>query len=156
MTDALHHNRNTAERPYVRELRDVAIAMRHLVASAEPAVVFSSLARACVPRFSDSCTVDIVEHERAGYRISYPRTPSADAAYNAGPVVADAAEAVHVLCTTIEGEPNTSHRRYFGVVTHSWNEYQPNLADAAIAQFLVDTAVAAVEWERLADLRTRR
>ncbi len=53
---------------------DIAATMRLLVDSAEPAVVFSSLAHLCVPAFSDACTIDIVEQGEIAYRIAYYRS----------------------------------------------------------------------------------
>ncbi len=46
---------------------------RTLISSAEPAVVFTALARLCVPRLRDSCTVAIIEEQMPGYRIEFPR-----------------------------------------------------------------------------------
>ena len=52
--------------------RDLVAEMHNLVPSAEPAVVFSSLARLSVPLFSDLCTINITENGSASYRITYP------------------------------------------------------------------------------------
>ena len=44
--------------PWRRDASAVAYALGHLVGSAEPSVVFSSLARLCVPAFSDTLLTD--------------------------------------------------------------------------------------------------
>ncbi len=51
---------------------EVVRAMRGLVPSAEPAVVLSSLARSCVPSFSDGCSVELSEGTDPMFHVSYP------------------------------------------------------------------------------------
>src|ERR1700712_1879886 len=49
--------------------------LRHLDASAEPALVFSHLAAVCVPAVCDDIVVDLVENDH-GYRIRQPAAAS--------------------------------------------------------------------------------
>lgn len=133
-----------------RDLRVVASAMRHLVASAEPAVVFSSLAKQSVPAFSDECTIDIVEDERPGYRVSYPQASASNPAPARG--TDTRAPAGRQLRTLIESAPGGSGPAFSGMVLHTWRARSPSTIDAAIARLLVDRAVAAVAQERLTDL----
>lgn len=51
---------------------ELGLAMRDLRASAEPTVVLSSLARNCVPSFSDGCAVELSEGVEPTFRVSYP------------------------------------------------------------------------------------
>ncbi len=125
-----------------RDLARLAQAMDHLVASAEPAVVFTSLARRCVPAFSDRCIIDLAEDDNVAYRIDYPGSarpavPSADPAH---------------LRTRVTATPGTAQRPYSAEVLHTWDHYTPTVADAAIAQLLVTRAVAAIDQERLDDI----
>lgn len=128
----------------------------YLVASAEPAVVFSSLARVCVPAFSDTCTVDIVEHERAAYRISYPLTThtATSAAHRTarfGHLAEHRHDTCHRVSTRFASLPTTNAAAYFGVITHTWRHHAPTATDAAHAQLLTDHAVAAITNERRTD-----
>lgn len=127
------------------ERRGVAFELAHLVVSAEPAVVFTSLARQCVPAFSDACTITIAETGRSAYRISYP---NADPARTAG--VGDGAPAVtHSLRTPVRSADDHAPGGFTGEVVHTWDDHLPTAADAVIAQLAVDLAVAAITSERL-------
>lgn len=125
-----------------RDLARLAQAMDQLIASAQPAVVFSSLARLCVPAFSDRCIIDLTEDDNAAYRIDYPG--------GARPAVPHADPAR--LRTRVTATPGTAQRPYCAEVIHSWDHYTPSDADAAIAQLLVTRAVTAIDRERLDDL----
>jgi hypothetical protein len=144
----------TADMP---ERLDIAAAMQHLVASTEPAVVFSSLAKLCVPAFCDTCTVEIVGDDRADYRIGYPlisstaRTQAAGLAN--GPLTDPAGE--RAVSNQIEAPPIAGYPHYTGVVTHTWQDERPDHASAVIAQLLLDCAVAAVHRERLVERAQR-
>lgn len=46
-----------------------------LVASVEPAVVFSSLASVSVPMLADACLVTVAEDDDVAYRIGVPSAP---------------------------------------------------------------------------------
>ncbi|MGI8664858.1 MAG: ANTAR domain-containing protein [Jatrophihabitans sp.] len=126
-----------------RDLARLAQAMDHLIASAEPAVVFSSLARLCVPAFSDRCIIDLAEDDNAAYRIDYPAGGPTPAVPSADPAC---------LRTRVTATPGTAQQPYSAEVSHSWDHYTPSDADAAIAQLLVTRAVTAIDRERLDDI----
>jgi hypothetical protein len=117
--------------------------LRHLVRSAEPAVVFSSLAHLCVPTFSDACTIDIVEHGEIAYRIDYVRPDAA------GAEVLRADDFDRTLCTPFAwagtGPDDTG---YAGLMTHRWHERQPDATDVARAAVLARHGVDTVTEER--------
>ncbi|MDQ2838699.1 MAG: ANTAR domain-containing protein [Actinomycetota bacterium] len=125
-----------------RNLEQLARSMHHLVASAEPAVTFSSLARVCVPDFSDTCTVDLVEVGRAAYRIAYPADPSPPSPTGA----------TTQLRTPIASTPGTPQPAYSGMIVHSWHQHRPDAADAALAQMLALRAITAIDHERLEEV----
>ena len=106
--------------------------------SAQPAVVFTSLAEMCVPAFSDRCSIVIEEDDDLGYRIgrSVPG-PSRNSMH-------------HVIRMPVRSEPLPGARQFHGVVVYSWFAgRRPTYADAALAQLMVERAIAAVHHERL-------
>jgi len=50
----------------------VTKALRHLIASAEPALVFAHVAAICVPTVCDRCVIDMSEGGASTYRIRRP------------------------------------------------------------------------------------
>ena len=140
----------------VDDSHDVVSAMRPLVASAQPAVVFTSLAALCVPTLSDECHVVIEEEGHVGYRIMYPVTdPGGGPAALGEEYVARAGGSTqllgeHTVRTPILPAPLSGERAYRGVVVHRWRTGRhPTHTDAALAQLVVERAVAAVHQERL-------
>lgn len=129
-----------------RDLRTVAEGLHHLVGSAEPTVVFSSLARLCIPGFSDECTVDLAEDGRPGHRIAYP---CGDAA-GAGSALGEPAPAGTNLqvCTAVESLPEDVGPAYSGVIVHSWASFVPGPAESLVARLMADRAVAAISHAR--------
>ncbi len=125
-----------------RRIDAIEMRLRRLVDSSEPAVVFASLVRLCVPAFSDACSVDIVEGGRVRYRVSYPQ-PSIGAA----PPAADAQSSV---VTAFESHlPGWAS--YTGVMTSLWHTRSPTGADEERAAVIVDHAIRMIRRERLAD-----
>lgn len=144
-----------------REARLAAFlsALRQVVASAEPGVVFTSLATICVPAFADECVVFIEETGAAAYQISRPpptsRTGAAAlpggwlrALSRAGQEVTD-----HAVSTLIQAPPPSGAvADYRGVLIQRWHTgYRPTCTDAALAQAAVDRAVALISQQRLAE-----
>jgi hypothetical protein len=123
----------------------VEFQLRRLADSSEPAVVFSSLARLCVPAFCDVCTIDIVEGGRVRYRVSYPQS-------TAGPS-APAPDRQSSVITTFESGLQ-GWASYSGVMTSVWHARRLNGQDEARAAAIVEQAIRMVRHERLAD-RTR-
>lgn len=137
----------TIDHPSIEQLPEVSAALEHLTISAEPAVVFSSLAELSIRVFSHGCTVDIVEQERAAYRISYPHTK----AHTSAPESPTGPVGSRMIRTTIHTPVVTGYPHYAGAMVHTWRTHHPGPADFAIARLLVDCAVAVVAQERLAD-----
>lgn len=152
MTDALHHPRlhtGTGTLTHTRALQATISTLSDLVRSAEPAVVFSSMASLCVPVFSDTCTVDIVDDQHAAYRISQPRSESTEPPPD---IDGDApARRGSRVSTTFESPSGDSGPSYFGVVVHTWDGRSATASDSAMAQLVCDRAVATITQERLAD-----
>ena len=139
-----HHRPASPGKPSasIRDPDSFLAALTHLVASIEPAVVFSSLAKLCVPAFSDECTIDVVQLEQPDYRISYPHvTPCASRAAQPHP----GQQLVTVFDVVVE---DGSSARYSGVVTFAWWRAVPGAADLVIAQLLTDRAIAVIDQER--------
>ena len=135
--------------------RSVVSAMRHLVVSAQPAVVFTSLAELCVPAFSDDCRIIIEEEGHVGYRIIRPvpdpgsqlAALSQEYVTRAGgsrQLVSEHTVRTPILAMQLSGE------RYRGVVVHHWRTgHHPTRTEVSRAQRILDRAVAAVHQERL-------
>jgi hypothetical protein len=120
----------------------VEFQLRRLADSPEPAVVFSSLVRLCVPAFCDVCTIDIVEGGRVRYRVSYPQP-------TAGPS-APAADGQSSVVTTFESGLQ-GWASYCGVMTSAWLTRRTDDEDEARAAAIVEHAIRMVRRERLAD-----
>jgi hypothetical protein len=128
--------------------------MRDLRRSAEPAVVLSSLARTCVPSFSDGCAVELSEGLDPVFRVSYP-LPGDDPAPEgnaSGGNRSPAGPITDKVVTTSFQMPSAFGRPSFaGHVIHSWKLRIPAASGALIARLLVDEALAVVRYERLAE-----
>lgn len=124
---------------------DGAHELLHLVRSAEPAVVFTSLAHLCVPDFADACLVDIVEPGELAYRIMHHpgRTSGSDAAAGAR------SDGYRAVRTPFRSPPSEREDdRYRGVITYLWRGHRPTLADAARAELMARHGVTTVHEER--------
>jgi hypothetical protein len=133
---------------------EVVLAMRGLVPSAEPAVVLSSLARSCVPSFSDGCSVELSEGTDPMFHVSYPLRDEEQAAggppSGAGEPPAEPT-ADTVVTTSFEMRASSGCPSYAGVMVHSWHAYTPAGSDSIIARLLVDRAIGLIQHERLAE-----
>ncbi len=138
------------------DVRRVATGVRHLLASAEPARVFSQLASICVPGVADSCVIELSERGGHRYRI---RQPAEDLAYTGLPgPAADHPRPEHAVAmvgshaVTVEfASADDGCHSYTGRLTCRWLDgYQPCEEDAALVALLIDHATALVERERLA------
>jgi hypothetical protein len=131
------------------------LALRQVIGSPLPAVVFTSLATRCVPLLSDGCRIVIEEEGRCGYRIEWPlggaagRPPSLRGRQltrpsRTGQILTENAVRTPFLGPTLDGEQG-----YRGVMLHLWNTgYRPTATDAAFAQLAVSQAVSLVHQER--------
>ena len=117
--------------------------LQGLVRSAEPAVVFSSLAHLCVPAFSDACTIDIVEQGQIAYRIAYHRSDTASVDTLLGTVSDRSVSIPFTSCSLDPADPG-----FVGVITHRWRSRRPTVADRNHVAALVRRCVRAVAEER--------
>lgn len=141
-----------AEPPAVPEL---ALALRGLRRSAEPAVVLSSLARSCVPSFSDSCVIELSEGLDPVFHVSYPlpgddSTSQGNLSLDKEPPAQEAAR--KVVTTSFEMQSAFGRPSFAGHVIHSWKLRIPAASDAIIARLLVDEALTVVRYQRLAEV----
>lgn len=131
--------------PFPRPDSDIDGALRYLVRSVEPAIVFCSLAHLCVPTFSEECTVDIVEGNEVSYRISFPRS-------NLDDVTASTRDLTgHRRIRTEFGyavRTRFASAGYTGLITHLWRTRVPTQADVSRALILVRYGVDTVRAER--------
>jgi ANTAR domain len=128
----------------VRGIQDAAAG---LVASDEPAVVLSSLARSSNPCFSDACAVELSEGTEPRFRVCFPLPGEEAFPAGRGPR--------KTIVTTFQAGSGHGYQPFAGVVVHSWTDRDPTEADAIIARLLVDLALAIVQRERLAQLVAR-
>ncbi len=114
-----------------------------LVESPEPAVVFSSLVRLCVPSICASASASILGSDQNVYAVSWPR------------MAHEHADSRHGLVTTEFEAPETSdHPGYHGVFSLRFDS--PDHSHAFLARLLVERALATVERGRLTEVATRR
>jgi ANTAR domain len=135
-----------------RRMQDVQQAVRGLAVSADPAVVLSSLARGCVPAFSDSCSVELSEGVEPLFRVGFPLSGEESVAAEPEPVTARATARNHghAVSTSFKAASALGFPSYAGVFLHFWNSREPTQEDAIIARLLVDHVIAVVHSERLA------
>jgi hypothetical protein len=132
-------------------------ALRGMMPSTFPAVVFTSLATLCVPTFSDGCYIVIEEEELGAYRIERPLTPTG------APDIRGHHEHQHRIRDPWSGQwvgdhsvqtgfdlPRTDgHIGYRGSTLHTWNaDYRPTGTDVALSQLAVDHAVTILRREQ--------
>jgi ANTAR domain len=132
-------------------MRDFFHVAQSLMASTEPAVVLSSLARCCIPAFSDGCSVELSEGVEEVFRVAFP-APDDPSVVVAGSRTADSASheaAITTLSTSFQAPSCLGYPSYAGVVCHFWTDHGPTEDDAIIAQLMVDRAIGLVRQERL-------
>jgi len=110
-----------------RSLAGVLLALDGLVASADPAVVFASLARVCVPAVCDVATVRIAD------AVNLTHGLSGDSVF------------VPIGIPPIDGL-----ERYQGVLQLRFDGRSPGATDAAVGRLVVDRALALIDRERAA------
>lgn len=129
-----------------------------LVASVEPAVVFTSLASHAVAELCNDCVIDIQDDGGHAYRLSYPPgTASAAAGRRVDPHGDPPTERTLRLefadptGTNRDDADEPSHRGedgYRGAATFGWRRQRPTRADAQIARLLIEQALRTVAWQR--------
>lgn len=144
------------------ELSRVLDALRQLVVSAEPAVVFTSLAALCTEHLCDRCTIELIEPGRARYRIERPLAspPNSGGRVSTtgggtrppGPV--RQARPAHPAATTISapfvGTPMPDQPDYLGRLVLQWDSgYPAGETDTVLATLFAERGVNAVHDGRL-------
>jgi hypothetical protein len=130
------------------------LAMRELRRSVEPDVVLSSLARACVPSFSDGCVVELSVGVEPLFEMCYPASDedTAHDAVSCGDDDARAAQSGRQVVTTPFAMSSAFGRpACAGLVVHTWRGRVPTASDGIIAGLLVDEALSVLRYERLAE-----
>jgi hypothetical protein len=112
-----------------------------MVGSAEPAVVFTSAVRLCVPLICASATVTMAGPDQPAYAITWPRNATDHRHPSAATTVR----------TPITGEPTEQHPAYRGALMLQF-QAPPGDQHAFLAQLVVERATALVHRERLTDL----
>ena len=120
-------------------LAAVLESLSGLVRSAEPAVVFASLVRLCVPSVCDAATATIRGEDENVHAVSWPREALKGPNSRRG-----------VVATEFEAPATTDHPGYHGVLSLGFGS--PDRSHAFLAQLLVERAMATVERERLVEL----
>jgi ANTAR domain len=124
--------------------RSASTGRLDLIASAEPAVVFTGLAAACVPAVCDRCVIDILEDDGDGYRIVYPPGEAETAANHEG-------AAARQILVRFHSDDIADECRYRGTATFQWRRRFPAPNETATTELLIDRAVRTVAWQRSED-----
>jgi hypothetical protein len=139
-------------------MHDICRISQHLMASTDAPVVLSSLARSCVPVFSDCCRVELSEGVEDLFQVTFP--PAGDEA----PAQSVASRAAlsdqsgvggSTVSVPFDAPSWQGHPAYAGVLYFSWVDRHPAVEDAIIARLLVDLALSRVSQERLAESAAR-
>jgi hypothetical protein len=131
-------------------LPDVVALLQSIIASPEPAVVFSSVAQVCVPRICSSIIVAIADER--GYVIENQPVPRpqlrTDCLDDQDVVVVfgDIRIARTSVVTEIHGPATASHCAYEGVLVLNFS--QPKPTQAVLGQLIVDRANALIDHKR--------
>jgi ANTAR domain len=115
-----------------------------LVESSEPAVVFTSAVRLCVPLICRYATVTMTESEQQTYAVTWPRNTTDR----------DHLPSTNTVRTLIDGQPTEAHPGYRGILTLGLHS-PATTEQAALAELVVDRATALVHRARLTDLADR-
>jgi hypothetical protein len=134
----------------VVSLRDIASLLECTVSSAEPAVVFSSVARRCVPDLCVKASIAISEAGERTYSISYPLAAAHSPAgiEPGGPAsFGDIRANPDIVFTDVHGDASESYSAYEGVLAMQFAHTAPT--DAMVGQLIVASATALIHNERL-------
>lgn len=120
-----------------------------LVPSAEPSVVFSSLAAQCTTVWCDLCTIDLTEGNEARYRISHPSTAAEHTSRSAGARLIQVRFSEQSASATPHQDGiDNDLQPFHGVAYFAWHGRRPTDRDRLTATLLVQYAVRTVAWQR--------
>jgi hypothetical protein len=137
------------------DLELILRALDGLVASAEPAVVFTSVTRLCVPLLCDAASATIVTADQQAYQTKWPwHEADPDAALVSRTMAGRQLVSHNAVLTPIAGLSTEGGPDYRGVLALNFHTSSPSPSHAVLAQLVVERAVAVIERERLADVVT--
>lgn len=135
-------------------LAPILQALDGLVASAEPAVVFTSLARLCVPVLCDAATITVTTADQLAYQAKWPWNVASpeDSALVREAMAGRQVLSHNAVLTPIRGKSTDGVLDYQGVLALNFHTSRPSPSHSVLAQLVVERAVAVIERERLAEL----
>jgi hypothetical protein len=137
---------------------DIVGLLDSIVASAEPAVVFSSVVQLCAPQICSSVAAAISEAGECTYTVVNPPGPRPELGGldNADAIVVFGGTRVArtSTITDIRGPATAQHCAFDGVLVMGFA--QPGPAHALLAQLVVDRAVEVIARERRREIAERR
>jgi len=147
-------HRPTAE--VCSDLEPILQALDGLVASAEPAVVFTSVARLCVPLFCDAAAAVLTTADQQAYTTRWPWSEAGpeDSALLREAMAGSQVVSHDAVLTPILGMSTEGVLDYQGVLTLTFHTTSPSPSHRLLARLVVERATAVIERERLADLVT--
>jgi hypothetical protein len=113
-------------------------------------VVLSSLARLCVPCFSDECAVELSEGLDPAFKVSFP-PPAEELAPRYESWSGNQPPAGTTVITALDMASADGCPSFSGHIVHSWTLRSPTAGATVIARLLVDHALAVIRHERLAE-----
>ena len=115
--------------------------------------MLSSLARLCVPSFSDGCSLELHTSTVPVYRVRYPRgrTRRYRDAIRTVTRFEDEDRLSAVVRVAIASPPGAFGPHYEGEMVHVWREGRPGRGDQGLAELLVDRAQRIIENQRVID-----
>jgi hypothetical protein len=137
-------------------LEPVLRALDELVASAEPAVVFTSVTRLCVPLLCDAATATVLTADQQAYQTKWPwnATDQQDCSFLEEVMASRQLVTHNAVLTPIVGRSTERAPDYQGVLALNFHTSSPSPSHGVLAQLVVERAVAVIERERLTDLVT--
>jgi ANTAR domain len=138
------------------DLEPILRALGGLVASAEPAVVFTDLTRLCVPLLCDAATATVLTADQQAYQTKWPWNAAEPEDFAlVGKAMAGRQVISHnAVLTPIVGRSAEGIIDYQGVLALNFHTSSPSPSHGVLAQLVVERAVAVIERERLADVVT--
>jgi hypothetical protein len=130
------------------QIADVLATMDQLLCSAEPAVVFSSVARLCVPILCDVVTVTIAEDGQQPYSIQWPSPAPRDSRSDDG--MAESGDWHERVFIPIRSRASEAADRFSGTLELRYDDYEPSPGQEMLALLMTERASAVIDQERLA------
>ena len=138
------------------DLAPILRALDGLVASAEPAVVFTSVTRLGVPLLCDAATATVLTADQQAYQTKWPWNAAdpEDSALVREAMAGRQVVSHDAVLTPIAGLSAEGLLDYKGVLALNFHTSSPSPSHGVLAQLVVERAVAVIERERLVDIVT--